>query len=250
MQSGFPALFLRKIELFNRVFPQFGLSGEMAGGWISSSRARFVRADFEFLTSLLDPGGSDHLQRLWEDEKSLVAVLDLKEVLRGLLESTAALGVSPHFYFYVLVRHAFLDAGIGDEALADYVAGVLADRVRSSTGDPMADVAGGFRHASDFLSILGTAHGRLRFHIQVAAGNQFLVLAGMYPGYLEHRAERCGAPGLEFYESFARQSFRGASGNPQAPPGAMRLFGELAESLPQARRSLNRVAGEFVFMGE
>ena len=85
----------------------------------------------------------------------------------------------------------------------------------------------------------------------MAAGNQFLVLAGMYAGFLERRAERRGAPGVEFYEAFARHAFRGAADNRQAPADAPReLLGELSEVLPDARRSLNRVAEEFVFLGE
>jgi len=224
----------------------------MLGQWMPSCRDRFTNADFEFLNQVLAAGeGRPHLAKLWEDPEALREMLDLKEVLRGLLDSPSALQVSPAFYFYVLVRHAFLNADLRDPELADYVAGVLVARVASDPGDLLGGVARGFTHAADFLAVISSARGRMRFLLQVAAGNQFLVLTGLYPGFLKRRSERCGAPDLEFYESFARGAFRGAAENPQAPgESPRRLLGLLSETLPDARRSLNKLADEFVFLGD
>ncbi len=224
----------------------------MLQNWIPSSRDRFTGADFEFLTEVLAPGEQRrHLAKLWDDPDALRGMLDLKEVLRAVLDSPSALRVSPAFYFYVLVRHAFLQADLTDPDLADYVAGVLAKRISPDPEDPLQDVARGFTHAADFLAIISPARGRMRFHLQVAAGNQFMVLTGLYSGFLKHRSHRNGAPDLAFYESFAQQAFRGAADNPQAPGNAPRhLLGALAEAMPQARLSLNRMAEEFVFLGE
>jgi len=217
-----------------------------------SSRDRFTRSDFDFMTAVLAPADKrQHLAKLWDDPEALREILDLKEVLRGLLDSPSALQVSPAFYFYVMVRHAFLQTDLKDPDLADYVAGLMAKRVCTNAGDPLQDLAHGFSHAADFIAIISSAHGRMRFHLQVAAGNQFLVLTGLYPGFLQSRSERRGAPGLAFYESFAREAFRGAADNPEAPSNAPRhLLGTLAEALPVARRSLNRMAEEFVFLGD
>lgn len=220
--------------------------------WLPSSRDRFSPADFAFLSAVLAPGGDKKdLWTLWEDPQALRELLDLKEVLRAVLDSPSALSVSPEFYFYVLVRHAFLDAGITDSGLADYVAGVLAQRLAANHQDPLRAVPSGLSHAADFLAILESASGRLRFHLQIEAGNQFLVLTGIFPGYLNRRCERRGAPGVEFYEDFARRAFREAAENRSAPPDApRRMLGDLSELLPTARRSLNRMAEEFVFLGE
>ncbi len=224
----------------------------MAADWIPSSCDRFTAADFSFLSQQLAPGeGHRHLWTLWEDPEALREMLDLKEVLRGLLDSTGALSVSPAFYFYVLVRHSFLDAGITDADLADFVAGVMTERVGSGTGDVLTGVPTGLTHAADFVSILENATGRLRFHLQIAAGNQFLVLTGLFPGFLQRRCDRGGAPGIEFYEQFASRVYKDASENSAAPRGVPRkMFGALSECLPQARQSLNRVAEEFVFLGD
>lgn len=224
----------------------------MLGHWMPSSRDRFTRSDFDFMTAVLAPAEKrHHLVKLWDDPEALREILDLKEVLRGLLDSPSALQVSPAFYFYVMVRHAFLQANLTDPDLADYVAGLMAKRVCTNAGDPLQDIAHGFTHAADFIAIISSAHGRMRFHLQVAAGNQFLVLTGLYPAFLQSRSERRGSPDLAFYESFARQAFRGAADNPDAPAHAPRhLLGALSEALPEARRSLNRMAEEFVFLGD
>jgi hypothetical protein len=220
--------------------------------WMPTCRSRFTEADFDFVSTSLAPGGpSCHLAKLWNDPDGLREMLDLKEVLRSLLDSPAAIQVSPRFYFYVLVRHSFLQAELTDPELADYVAGILAKRVCVTGDDLLQDVTRGFTHAAEFLSFISTAKGRMRFHLQVAAGNQFLVLTGLYPDFLKRRFEKGEAPGLEFYESFAQRAFLNAVSNRQVSSQASRrVLAALAEALPTARRSLNRVAEEFVFLGE
>ncbi|MFT3990705.1 MAG: hypothetical protein QM680_04775 [Luteolibacter sp.] len=218
--------------------------------WTPSSRDRFTGADFDFLSNLLASGQQrHHLAKLWNDPAALREILDLKEVFRGLLDSSSTLRLSPYFYFYVLIRHTFRESGITDSDLADYVSSVLASRLNVQSSDPLQDIAHGLTHAADFIAIISTSHGRMRFHLQVAAGNQFLVLTGLFPGFINRRCERHGTPDLAFYEAFAQQAYRGAAENPLVP-GGRHLLGALAEALPTARRSLNRVAEEFMFLGE
>lgn len=218
----------------------------------SYSRRGFTGADFDFVACVLAPNEQRlHLEKLWGDPEAQREMLDLKEVLRGLLDSPSAIQVSPQLYFYVLVRHSFIQAGLGDADLADYVSSVITRSISANSADPLQDIAHGFTHTADFLSIISSSQGRMRYHLQVAAGNQFLVLTGLYPGFLKARCEKCGGPDLDFYESFAQQAFRGAAENHQVPGKSSRqLFGNLAEAMPTARRSLNRVAEEFVFLGE
>ena len=99
---------------------------------------RFQRCDFDFVAEVLSPEGARcHLEKLWSDPDGLREMLDLREVLRALLESPALLRVTPGFYFYVLVRHGFVRAGLEDVELADYIAGVLTKRVTAASGDPL-----------------------------------------------------------------------------------------------------------------
>ena len=220
--------------------------------WIAAGRDRFTGADFNFLTEVLAAGEKRMCMfKLWEDPDALREMLDLKEVLRGILDSPSALQVSPDFYFYVLIRHAFMQADISDPDIADYVSGVLARKIGTQSNDPLQDLARGYTHASDFLAIISTAKGGMKYHLQVAAGNQFLVLTGLFPGFITKRNERCGAPDLAFYESFAQRAFKGAAECPHARGKVPRqLLGALAEVMPQARKSLNRIAEEFVFLGD
>jgi len=221
--------------------------------WMVATRDRFTGADLDFLNEVLAGGQKRRcMAKLWEDPDALREMLDLKEVLRGVLDSTSTLRVSPDFYFYVLVRHAFMQANISAPNVADYVAGVLAKRIGVQADDPLQDIARGYTHASDFLAIISSAHGKMKFHLQIAAGNQFMILTGLFPAFIAKRNERCGAPDISFYESFAKRAFQGAAESPFNRSSRMPrdLLGTLAEAMPDARRSLNRVAEEFVFLGD
>ena len=99
----------------------------------------------------------------------------------------------------------------------------------------------------DFLSVIQSTRGILRFHLEVAAGDQFLVLTGLFPEFLDQRSGRHGAPGIGFYESFARQAYHSAAGRPGIDPTARQLFGLLSETFPLARRSLNRMCDRCLF---
>lgn len=192
-------------------------------------------------------GQSAALASLWEDPGALTAILDLKEIHRALLETPVALPVSPSLYFYVLVRHAFLDGGIDHPDLADYVAGVLVEKLSHHPDPRSGAMPAWVTHAVDFISVIQATHGTLRFHLQVAAGNQFLVLTGLFPEFLDHRAGRLGAPGVDFYEAFARQAYRHAADHPGLVTSTRELFGLLSETFPLARRSLNQMSDRCLF---
>lgn len=213
---------------------------------LASARAGISPADFAFVESLLATDGQT-LGSLWSDPEAVSAILDLKEIQRALLESPVALPVSPSLYFYVLVRHAFLDSGIDQRELADYVAGVLVAKLDSRPDRRAGAMPAWVTHAVDFLAVIQSASGILRFHLEVAAGDQFLVLTGLYPEFLDRRADRHGAPGVAFYENFARNAYLSASGRTGIDPSTRQLFGLLAETLPLARRSLNRMSDRCFF---
>jgi hypothetical protein len=64
----------------------------------------------------------------------------------------------------------------------------------------------------------------MKFHLQVAAGNQFLVLTGLLPSFISKRNERCGAPDLAFYKSVARHAFQGPPIAPMPRAGSLDSF--------------------------
>lgn len=190
---------------------------------------------------------SSPLKSLMQDPEAVTAILDLKEIHRSLLESPVALPVSPSLYFYVLVRHAFVDGGIDHAGLADYVAGVLVEKLAARPDPRSGAMPAWVTHAVDFVSVIQATQGALRFHLEVAAGDQFLVLTGLYHEFLDRRAERHGAPGTGFYESFARQAYHRAAGHHGLDPEVREILGLLSETLPSARRSLNLMTDRCLF---
>jgi hypothetical protein len=183
------------------------------------------------------------------DREELLRMLDDGRVLRALLETPALLNVTPSFYFYVLVRHSLLRSGLDDIALAEYLGWVLAERVPIGPRDALRGIPSGFVRAVDFLAILDRATGDTRYELLVAAGNQFLVLTGIFPDFIRRRSERHGAPGIEYYERFARSSFHEARDYPIARRyGLSAVLDTLSRVLPEARRSLNRMADSLIFL--
>ena len=215
---------------------------------VSSARAGFTRQDMSFIESLHGDRQSEAIRRLTRDPECLQELLDQPEIRRALLESPVALPVSPSLYFYSLVRHALLEGGVDHLGITDHIAGVLVSKLGAST---QAKDRPQFwaTHAVDFMAQIREASGLLKVHLEVAAGDQFLVLTGLFPDFIKKRSERCGAPGMEFYDSFARQSYLHASEHRGLDPQSCELFGLLAEVFPVARRSLNDMREHCLFLG-
>ena len=215
---------------------------------VSSARAGFTKEDILFIESLHDISRPGAIQRLAEDPESLQEILDQAEIRRALLESPVALPVSPSLYFFTLVRHALLEADLDHIGITDHIAGVLVNKLGGTSplsGSPQVWAT----HAVDFIAQIREASGLLKVHLEVAAGDQFLVLTGLFPDFIEKRSERCGAPGVEFYDSFARQSYHHASEHRALGAESRKLFGLLAEAFPVARRSLNHMREHCLFLG-
>jgi hypothetical protein len=220
-----------------------------------SCRERFQPRDFEFiLTALTGRAGcqAEDLARLFEDPGSLTALLDLDRLVRAVLEQPCPLAISPQLYFYVLVRRSLKNAGIDDVGIADYVGATMAAH---AAGSPLGVSRGtrpdtDFTYHIDFIEQLEGISDYDRFFLEVQCGNHFLVLTGLFPRFLEHRAERRGAPGLRYYEGVARQAFQVAGGHPLATEFAVDgVYHRLAERFSETRRALNRMADEYLFLG-
>src|SRR5262245_39515194 len=95
----------------------------------ANSRVRLSAADVAFILAVLEnrPGSSENLTRLLAADDTRARLLDDEALVRAVLEQRGCLRISAHFYFYILVRHAFRRAGLDDRGVADYVASVLAE---------------------------------------------------------------------------------------------------------------------------
>lgn len=220
-----------------------------------SCRARLQRRDFRFiaqvLTGVRGGGEMDALIRLTRDEDALTQVLDDPQLLNAVLTVPIAISISAELYFYVLVRHALKEAGIADAALADYVAATLAEYskgnpLKPEEGEPFENVT----YHVDFLEAINSANPHDRFFLEVRCGNQFLMLSGLFPSFLERREQRRGAPGIGYYEMVASESFRHAAEHPLAGEFAVaEVYPMLAELMPHTRKALNRLSSEYLFLG-
>ena len=212
--------------------------------------ARFQERDFEFLASIVaSRGDQDAFRRFVADPDELLGVLDDRRVLEEILESPSLLGVSPPFYFSVLVRHSLVSRGLENVELAEFLGAVLADRIPSSKLHAGLGPGAGFVHSFDLLTMLDQVSGEMRFELLITAGNEFLVLTGLFPEYIQQRARRKGAPGIDYYEEFARASYQQAGEHPRArESGVSGVLENLSRVLPEARLSLNRIADSLVFL--
>ena len=216
-------------------------------------RWQFTAADSEFLLSALgrQPNDSQTLESLFADPGSRDAILDLDQVHQAMLESPACLPVSPHLYFYVLVRRALQRAGLTDRALADYTAEVLAEFTQVARTHATPD--GGpqpFDYFVDHLETLQKCDDRGGFELRAHMGNMALFQAGLFRDRIEHRAARKGFPGLSYYEQIGESSFRIASHHPLANRmGIQGVLRQLAACFHRLRIVLNDLADRIFSWG-
>lgn len=212
--------------------------------------SRFEERDFSFLATLVTGNDSDEgFLQFVSDREELLGILDDRRVLDAFLESPSLLNVSPVFYFYVLVRHSLMRSSLDDPDLAEYLGALLAERVHIGPANALKGIPSGFVHTVDFMAVLDKVSGDTRYELLVAAGNQFLVLTGMFPDFVRQRCKRHGAPGISYYESFARSSFSEAQQHPRArKDGVDGVLDTLTQVFPQARLSLNKMADSLLFL--
>src|SRR5215207_700745 len=150
----------------------------------ANCRVRLTGADVDFILAALyhKPGSAEHLTQLLTDPEARDVILDDEALLRAVLEQRGCLPISPHFYFYILVRHTFRRSGLEDRSIADYVAAVLAEfssvdrlncRLNGQT-EPMA-------YFVDMLAALQTVDETTSFFIRAHIGNHSLFLSGVFP---------------------------------------------------------------------
>ena len=220
----------------------------------TSCLERLSQRDFAFIEKIIlgKEGTGGTLESLFEERDSLLAVLEHDGLFRSLIELPYPLGISPELYFFVMVRRGLKNGGIEDVEIADYVAAVLATHAMGGSQGytdlelPAAD----FSYHVDFLYALEGLSDYDRFFLEVECGNHFLVLTGLFPKFLEHRASRRGAPGLGYYEDLARGAFLAAGDHPLADEFAVRsVYPLLADRFSETRRALNLLADEYLFLG-
>jgi hypothetical protein len=214
-------------------------------------RARFTGEDFNFVVRTLakSPGNEVSLVDLLTDIEIRDQILDHDELARAVLEKPGHLTISPQFYFYILARLVLKRSGIDDRTLTDYVAALLEkfSQIRQLCG-PVQNLE--TRYLSDLMLALKTASPYETFLIRAHVGNYALFISGIFYENVESRSQR-GAPSCSFYEDMGRANFHAVATHDVARRYELsELFRNLANHFHECRLALNRLADEFVDLGD
>ncbi len=214
-------------------------------------RARFTAEDFSFIVRTLCRTNRQavSLVELLTDSQTRDELLDHEVLVRAVLENPGNLSISPQFYFYVLARLALKRSGIEDRVLADYLAALLEkfSQIRQLEA-PIENLE--TRYISDLLLALKTATPYQTFLIRAHVGNYSLFVTGIFHENIARRSQR-GAPTCSFYEDIGRASFHAVASHDVARRFDLSdLFEQLAGSFHECRIALNRLAEDFVDLGD
>jgi hypothetical protein len=213
---------------------------------------RFTPADWQFIGDILalSERNRESLAKLGDDPDAVRSIADEPRLFEALLMSQRAALVSPELFFFVVVRQTLKRIGVQDLEVADYMAVVCADFGVPTNPGADREQEKASLYSVDYLQALESAGSHERFFIHVQCANQFLVLTCLYPDFLHHRAERRGAPDVNYYEQVVSTHLDAAGRHVLAEEFALReVLTRLADSFPPVRRAMNHTLREFLSLG-
>lgn len=220
----------------------------------ANCRVQFTAGDIDFISAVLGKKkqSTSFLASLLSDLDSRDLILDDEELFRALLEQRGCLRVSPHLYFYVLVRHVLRQSGLDDRSVADYVAELLTEFSREErTRCVLRGQLQPMDYFFEMLTALQTADDYTAFCLRAHIGNHSLFFSGVFPDRIRARAERRGFPGLQYYREMGRASFRAASHHRLANEFELApIFDTLSNRFEPTRLALNDLAERVFALGD
>ncbi|HCR36804.1 MAG TPA: hypothetical protein DIU37_01495 [Opitutae bacterium] len=210
----------------------------------TACRVRLKPCDYEFIhATFIRAGESEEtLETLFSDQASRDLLLDDARLFQEIIDCPKLLLFSPSLYFYVLVRHVFLDVGLEGRALADYVAAVL-EHFLSEEDNPKN------LYWVDFCESIERGNPTDCFYKTLDWANAALLMTGVFPDFIAQREQRRGAPSLDFYESAAASCYRMAGGHSMALElNLNEVLAMLSEAFPLARKGLNAMRDRLIFI--
>jgi hypothetical protein len=221
---------------------------------VPNCRQRLTSQDLEFALGAVAQNARSPAQAgaIKPDELDLDQLLDSRTLFEALIRSRDLLSVSPYFFYYVLVRQVFLDKGVAERPVADYVSALLAHFMQNSRLRSSPDAAPrSFVYLVDLVDDARRAHSRqAAFAMQARIGDVALFLTGVFPDAIYHR-QTYGRrlPGIEYYEAVGRSGYQSAA---QYPPARHAELGEvlayMAGEFRRLRRALNDLSDEYFCM--
>jgi hypothetical protein len=221
----------------------------------ANCRARFTVPDFNFMVQALCGSRSARdrvsLVDLLSDPETLDQVLDHEALLDAVLNGPSQLSISQQFYFYVLTRHIFMQNGLTDRMVADYVASLLWHFSKTpNMFQPGTAEERSFQYLSDLLLALQEAQGSEAFMLRVHMGNYALFMAGIFHESLERRRRR-GGPDCSFYEGIGSASFAEVARHGHARRLSLNpIYEQLSSEFRGVRKALNQFADRLIHLGD
>jgi hypothetical protein len=217
---------------------------------VPNIRASLDRADAAYVVWLLTRG--DEQARAREEdrlqEQGFDALLDDPRTFNTLLAGRDFSTAPPQLVFYLLVRHALLEDGVADRALADYLAALLLTFGREGRAYRIAEEPTEYRYLTDIVAEGDRATGARAFMLRAHLGEFALWLSGLFPDHITARVHRRGAPGIDYYEQLGTTGYRMAASFTEAERhGLAQLYRNCADFFPALRVALNRVADRHIF---
>ncbi|MGH7504891.1 MAG: hypothetical protein ACRELX_04550, partial [Longimicrobiales bacterium] len=212
---------------------------------VPNVRTTFDRADAAFVIWLVTRGDETARERARQrlDEEGLDAILDDPRTFNALMAAREFSSAQPGLVFYLLVRHALLESGVGDRVLADYLATLLVTFGRNRRAFRPDDEVGELTHLVDIVAAGDDATGERAFLLRAHLGEFALWLSGLFPDHITARVQRRGAPGLAYYEQLGASGYRMAADYTIAQThGLDRVYRDCADGFPVLRTALNRIA--------
>jgi hypothetical protein len=220
----------------------------------ANCRVQFTAEDVDFITSVLGKTkqSTEFLVSLLTDVETRDLILDDPALFRALLEHRGCLRVSPHLYFYVLVRHVLKETGLDDRNVADYVAELLTEYSRQErTRCIIRGQLQPMDYFFEMLAALQTADDYTAFCLRAHIGNHSLFFTGVFPERIRARAEQRGYPGLQYYRELGRASFRAASNHRLANEFELApIFNVLSNRFEPTRLALNDLSERVFTLGD
>lgn len=204
--------------------------------------------EYIFQSLAFDSRNESALNRLIQDPDTVDVVLDHPALFRAVINNVNQTTLRQELYLYVIFRHFLLNQNLSDPHLAEFLAKVTREFLNSmGTHASQNEVTSHMRFVIDMMNSIHEANPLQKFNLWLYAGNEFLMITGLYPKFILFRQLNRGAPGLQFYESFAKRSFQQASQNVLAAEFAMtQVFLNIAQHFPAIRKTLNLIVSEFV----
>jgi len=216
-------------------------------------RVQFTAADIDFVISVFGSkiDSNECLVKLLADPDTRDEILDDELIFRALLERNGFLNVSSHFYFYILVRHVFRQAGIDDREVADYVSEMLAEFSKTERARCPLPNQSPMDYLFEMLIALQKADDSTQFQLRTHLGNHSLFLSGIFIERIHYRAQYRGAPDVDYYETLGRSSFRVARDHRLAQKYELALvLDKLSDQFHDIRLALNDMSDRIISLGD